>query len=71
MPKLKLSGQMSRLSPVTEKMVIALKNAVPGIPWPVEVTGTAPLWSKMESGKTSQNNLIWVSPEQFHFAQSG
>jgi hypothetical protein len=52
------SGQMSRLSPVTEKMVIALKNAVPKS-LAVEVTGTASLWSKMESGKTSQNNLIW------------
>ncbi len=52
------SGQMSRLSPVTEKMVIALKNAVPKS-LAVEVTGTASLWSKMESGKTGQNNLIW------------
>jgi hypothetical protein len=52
------SGQMSRLSPVTEKMVIALKNAVPKS-LAVEVTGAASLWSKMESGKTSQNNLIW------------
>jgi hypothetical protein len=52
------SGQMSRLSPVTEKMVSALKNAIPKS-FAVEVTGTASLWSRMESAKTSQHNLIW------------
>jgi hypothetical protein len=52
------SGQMSRLSPVTEKMVSAFKNAIPKS-FAVEVTGTASLWSRMELGKTSQHNLIW------------
>jgi hypothetical protein len=52
------SGQMCRLSPVTEKMVSALKNAIPKS-FAVEVTGTASLWSKVDSGKTNQHNLIW------------
>jgi hypothetical protein len=52
------TGQMSQLSPVTERMVNALKNAIPQSV-AVEVIGSASLWSKADALKTGKNSVIW------------
>jgi hypothetical protein len=52
------TGQVSKLSPVTERMVNALKNAIPSS-HAVEVIGTASLWSGAETPKAARKNTIY------------
>jgi hypothetical protein len=52
------TGQISKLSPVTERMVNALKNAIPSS-HSVEVIGTASLWSGAETPKAARKNTIY------------
>jgi hypothetical protein len=51
-------GKPSRLSPVAERMVTALKQAIPET-ITVEVMSAASLWSKSESQKINRSNIIY------------
>lgn len=52
------TGRMSRLSPLTEKMVNAVKNAI-GNSLAVEVIGTASLWSAMETFQANPRDDLY------------
>jgi hypothetical protein len=51
-------GKPSRLSPVAERMVTALKQAIPE-PITVEVLSAASLWSKTEAQKINRSDSIY------------
>ncbi len=51
-------GKISKLLPVTERMVNALKEAIPSSV-SIEVMSAACLWSKADTLKTSKQNTIW------------
>ncbi|MDV2999149.1 MAG: hypothetical protein N5P05_000755 [Chroococcopsis gigantea SAG 12.99] len=51
-------GKISKLLPVTERMVNGLKQAIPASV-SVEVMSAACLWSKAENLKPGKHNIIW------------
>jgi hypothetical protein len=52
-------GKPSRLSPVTERMVTALRQAI-SESTPVEVMSAASLWSRSESAKGNRSDSIYL-----------